>query len=127
MLIIFQLTNAACKWLKTSKISDSDVARGKAILKGEVLNETDSGTALLESLQYQALLKGRISSPTSLIADIEKMSTSDVKSVCELTTFQFIDYSTFSVPFIFILCINHKYVVGCRQTRQWKVKHGCYW
>lgn len=117
MLIIFQLTEAACKWLKTLKISDSDVTRGKAILKGEVLNETDCGTALLESLQYQALLKGRVSSPASLIADIEKVSTSDVKSVCELTTFQFINYSTFFILFIFTLCINHKYVVGCRETR----------
>ncbi|XP_031845875.1 ubiquinol-cytochrome c reductase core protein 2 isoform X2 [Nomia melanderi] len=77
------LTTAACKWLKTLNMSDSDVARGKAILKGEVLNEVDCGTALLESLQYQALLKGRVSSPGSLVADIEKVSTSDVKSVAD--------------------------------------------
>lgn len=67
--------------LKSLKLSDSDVARGKAILKAEVLNSADNAVALLESLQYQALYKGQVSTPTSLAAEIEKVSASDVKSV----------------------------------------------
>ncbi|KZC05705.1 PREDICTED: cytochrome b-c1 complex subunit 2, mitochondrial [Dufourea novaeangliae] len=75
------LTSAACEWLKSLKLSDSDIARGKAILKAEVLSQADSGFAVLESLQYQALFKGQVSGPASLIANIEKVSASDVKSV----------------------------------------------
>lgn len=75
------LTKTACKVLKSLKLSDSDVARGKAILKAEVLNSADNAVALLESLQYQALYKGQVSTPTSLAAEIEKVSASDVKSV----------------------------------------------
>lgn len=75
------LTKAACGWLKNLNLSDCDVARGKAILKAEILNGADNAAALLESLQYQALLKGRVSSPASLIADIENVSTSNVESV----------------------------------------------
>ncbi|XP_076643473.1 ubiquinol-cytochrome c reductase core protein 2 [Halictus rubicundus] len=77
------LTKAACGWLKTLNLSESDIARGKAILKAEILNGADNSAAILESLQYQALLKGQITSPTSLIADVENVSASNVKSVAD--------------------------------------------
>ncbi|XP_078033784.1 ubiquinol-cytochrome c reductase core protein 2 [Augochlora pura] len=77
------LTKTAAKWLRTLKLSDSDIARGKAILKGEILNDADNGAAVLENLQCQALMKGKVSSTASLIADIENVSASNVKSVAE--------------------------------------------
>ncbi|XP_033335761.2 ubiquinol-cytochrome c reductase core protein 2 [Megalopta genalis] len=75
------LTKAAFKWLRTLKLSDSDIARGKTILKADILNDADNGAAVLESLQCQALLKGKVSSVASLIADVENVSASDVTSV----------------------------------------------
>ncbi|XP_076240570.1 ubiquinol-cytochrome c reductase core protein 2 [Calliopsis andreniformis] len=77
------LTKAAGKWLKSMKLSDTDIARGKAILKAEVLCTADNGAALLESLQQQALFKGKVSTPSTLVGDIEKISASQVKSLAD--------------------------------------------
>ncbi|XP_076680096.1 ubiquinol-cytochrome c reductase core protein 2 isoform X2 [Andrena cerasifolii] len=77
------LTKAACKWCRSLKVSDNDVARGKATLKAEILDAADNGAALLESLQYQALFKGQVCTPASLIAEIEKTSASAVQSVAD--------------------------------------------
>ena len=77
------LTKAACKWFKSLKVSDNDIARGKATLKAEILDAADNGAALLESLQYQALFKGQVSTPASLIAEIEKTSASTVQSIAD--------------------------------------------
>lgn len=77
------LTKAACKWLKSLKLSESDIARGKTILKAEILNAADNGTSLLENLQCQALFKGQVSSTASLIADVEKVSASNIRSVTD--------------------------------------------
>lgn len=77
------LTKAACSWLRSPNLTDSDVARGKAILKGEILCGADNAGALLESLQCQALLKGQVTSPSALTAEVDKVSASDVKSVAD--------------------------------------------
>lgn len=80
------LTRAACSWLKNLKMSESDVACGKAILKTDILSGVDNAAILLENLQYQALLKGRVCSPQSLIGEIENISASDVERVANKIT-----------------------------------------
>ncbi|KOC68706.1 Cytochrome b-c1 complex subunit 2, mitochondrial [Habropoda laboriosa] len=75
------LTKASRKWLKSMKLSDNDIARGKSILKTEVLDSADNALCLLESMQQQAVLKGKVSSPVSLANDIDKITPSDVQAV----------------------------------------------
>lgn len=75
------MTKEAAEWLKSLKISESEVARGKNILKTEVLDAADNALCLLESMQQQALLKGQVSSPVSIANAIDNVSTSDVKTV----------------------------------------------
>ncbi|XP_054009054.1 cytochrome b-c1 complex subunit 2, mitochondrial [Hylaeus anthracinus] len=77
------LTQAAFKWLKSMKLSDADVARGKAILKAEVLNAADNVNASLENLQYEVLTKGKGSTPESLVAAVDNVSASSVKSIAD--------------------------------------------
>ncbi|XP_076292558.1 ubiquinol-cytochrome c reductase core protein 2 [Lasioglossum baleicum] len=77
------LTKAACSWLRSPNLNDSDIARGKAILKAEILCGADNAAAILESLQCQALLKGRVTSPSALTAEVDNVSASDVKSVAD--------------------------------------------
>ena len=77
------LIKASTKWLKSIKLSDSDIARGKAILKAEILDTADSEALLLENLQQQAITKGQVISTASLIANVEKVSASNVKSVAD--------------------------------------------
>ena len=76
------MTKAAYEWLKCFKLSEDDITRGKNILKTEILDAADNSLCLLESMQQQAVLKGKVSSPTSLANDIDKISASDVKDVC---------------------------------------------
>ncbi|CAL7941463.1 unnamed protein product [Xylocopa violacea] len=77
------VTKAAKKWLKSLKLSDNDIARGKNILKTEVWDAADNALCLLENMQQQAVLKGEISSPASLVNNIDKLSASDVKAVAD--------------------------------------------
>lgn len=77
------LTKAAAKWLKSLNVSESDVTRGKNILKTEILDAADNSVCLLESLQQQALLRGQVTSPTALVNAIEKVSAADVKTVAD--------------------------------------------
>ncbi|CAK9834466.1 Cytochrome b-c1 complex subunit 2, mitochondrial [Anthophora retusa] len=75
------LAKASFKWLKSMKLSDNDIARGKSILKTEVLDSGDTALCLLESMQQQAVQTGKVSSSSSLANDIEKITASDVKAV----------------------------------------------
>ncbi|XP_071869859.1 ubiquinol-cytochrome c reductase core protein 2 [Bombus fervidus] len=81
--VVGSLTKEAAKWLKSLKVSESEVARGKNILKTEVLDAADNALCLLESMQQQALLKGQVSSPVSIANAIDNVSTSDVKTVAD--------------------------------------------
>lgn len=75
------LTQEASKWLKSMKLSDKDIARGKAVLKAEILDAADNETMLLQNMQYQALFKGQVSAPASLMADVDKVSASNVQAI----------------------------------------------
>ncbi|XP_033214004.1 cytochrome b-c1 complex subunit 2, mitochondrial [Belonocnema kinseyi] len=76
-------TKAAYKWLKSANLTDADICRGKAALKTSVLAATDCSTSQLENLSHQALLKGRVVTPASLVAEIDKITASDVKNVAK--------------------------------------------
>lgn len=104
------MTKAACEWLKCFKLSNDDITRGKNILKTEILDAADNSLCLLESMQQQAVLKGNISSPTSLVNDIDQISSSDVKDV-------FI-YSIIllSILIAFNNINTNKCFLDCRQT-----------
>lgn len=67
--------------MRSPNVSDADVARGKATLKAEILYAADDSATLLENLGQQALFKGRVYKPSDLVAEVDKISTSDVKSV----------------------------------------------
>ncbi|XP_020278498.1 cytochrome b-c1 complex subunit 2, mitochondrial [Pseudomyrmex gracilis] len=75
------VTKAATAYLRSPKLSDADVARGKAVLKAEILYGSDNDAANLENIKQQALLKGRVYKPSDLVAQIDKVTASDVKSV----------------------------------------------
>ncbi|KAK2586792.1 hypothetical protein KPH14_011817 [Odynerus spinipes] len=75
------VTKAAYKWLRSPKLSDADISRGKNALKTEILYAAENGTALLEILGQQALFKGCASTPISLIASVDKITASDVNNV----------------------------------------------
>ncbi|XP_012271872.1 cytochrome b-c1 complex subunit 2, mitochondrial [Orussus abietinus] len=75
------LTKAAYSWLRSPKLSESDITRGKNDLKAAVLAASENGNTQLECLGQQALLKGRVSSVASIAAEIDKITSSDVKSV----------------------------------------------
>ncbi|KAG7209873.1 hypothetical protein KM043_011475 [Ampulex compressa] len=75
------LTKAAYACLKSPKLSDADIARGKATLKTEILCSGENNHALLEHLGQQTLFKGQISTPMSLASAVDKISTSDVNNV----------------------------------------------
>ncbi|KAK1129669.1 hypothetical protein K0M31_019383 [Melipona bicolor] len=80
---IGSLTKETAKWLKSLKVSENEIARGKNILKTEILDAADNVVCLLESLQQQALLKGQVSSPISIANAVDKISASDVKAVAD--------------------------------------------
>lgn len=82
---MFQVTKAATAYLRSPKLSDGDVARGKAVLKAEILYGADNDTAILENIKQQALLKGRVYKPSDLVAQVDKVTASDVKSVCNFS------------------------------------------
>ncbi|KAK0084268.1 hypothetical protein PV325_007342 [Microctonus aethiopoides] len=73
------LTKAAAKWMASPNISDSDIARGKTALKASILYASDNDASQLENLSQQLLFKGRIVSHAALAAEVDKVSSADVK------------------------------------------------
>lgn len=78
------MARASCAWLKSLQVSDSDISRGKNILKTDILDAADNSLCLLESMQQQVLLKGQVSTPVSLANDVNNVAASDVKAVSTL-------------------------------------------
>ncbi|XP_029672165.1 cytochrome b-c1 complex subunit 2, mitochondrial [Formica exsecta] len=75
------ITKAAAAYLRSPQLSDADIARGKTTLKAEILYAANNEPALLENLGQQAILKNRVYQPSALVAEVEKVTASDVKSV----------------------------------------------
>lgn len=76
-----QVTKAATAYLRSPALSDADVARGKALLKAEISFVTDNSSTVLENMGQQLLLKGRLYKTSDLVAQVDKVTASDVKSV----------------------------------------------
>jgi ubiquinol-cytochrome c reductase core subunit 2 len=72
---------AATAYLRSPKLSDADITRGKTTLKAEILYAADNDAAFLDNLGQQAIFKGRVYKPSDLIAEIDKITASDIKSV----------------------------------------------
>ncbi|KAL6442043.1 hypothetical protein ACFW04_002404 [Cataglyphis niger] len=79
----YSTTEAATAYLRSPKLSDADITRGKTTLKAEILYAADNEPALLENLGQQAILKKRTYQPSTLVAEVDKVTASDVKSVAE--------------------------------------------
>lgn len=77
------MTKAAVSFLRSPNISDADINRGKTELKAAVLYGVESNQGLLENITQQALLKGKVSSPSSVAAEIDKISSADVQNVSD--------------------------------------------
>lgn len=75
------VTKAATAYLRSPKLSDADIARGKTTLKAEILYAADNDTALLENMRHQVIFKGRAYKPADLVAEVDKITASEVKSV----------------------------------------------
>lgn len=70
---------AAIKTLKSGRISEDDIARGKAILKSAVLFNSDNTGRLIEDIGNQALLLGKVQSAEALVDEIECVNAGDVQ------------------------------------------------
>lgn len=82
-IYIFQITSCIYKMLKSLQLSDDDICRGKNALKADISYATENDTGLLEVLRQQALFKGQVCTPQEIIASVDKITASDVKSVCK--------------------------------------------
>nr|CAD7193588.1 unnamed protein product [Timema douglasi] len=113
------VVEAAVKQLCCLSLTPADIARGKAQLKASVLLGTEGGTDLLEDIGNQAVLLGKVISPSQVVAAIDGVTSADINAaykkvtqgkltlaayVCILFDFQGID-------------INHKYDRKVRRTK----------
>ena len=71
------------KWLKSASVSDSDVARAKNELKISMLSEISNTAQMHENMAMQMVMTGKITPTMSLVAEVEKISSSDVNNVNE--------------------------------------------
>jgi len=67
--------------LKSPQLSDADIARGKAMLKGEISYVADNDAAALENMAQQLLFKEGLCKTSDLVAQVDKITPSEVKSV----------------------------------------------
>jgi len=75
--------------LRSPQLSDADIARGKAMLKADISYVADNDVANLENMGQQLLFKGRLYKTSDLVAQVEKITASEVKSVRYLYRFDF--------------------------------------
>ncbi|XP_011639291.1 cytochrome b-c1 complex subunit 2, mitochondrial isoform X1 [Pogonomyrmex barbatus] len=75
------VTKAAAAYLRSPKLSDADIARGKIILKAEILYAADNDATFLENMRQQAIFKGRVYKPSDLVAKVDKITATEVKSI----------------------------------------------
>ncbi|CAG2065759.1 unnamed protein product [Timema podura] len=76
-----QVVEAAVKQLCCLSLTPADIARGKAQLKASVLLGTEGGTDLLEDIGNQAVLLGKVTSPSQVVAAIDGVTSADISAV----------------------------------------------
>jgi len=64
-----------------SSISDADVARGKALVKGALLQGYENGETVVHDIGSQALLLGSVLAAPQLAAAVDGITTADVQNV----------------------------------------------
>jgi len=84
-----QITKSATTYLRSPQLSDADIARGKAMLKAEISYVADNDAANLENMGQQLLFKGRLYKTSDLVAQVDKITTSEVKSVRYLYLYRY--------------------------------------
>ncbi|XP_012543569.2 cytochrome b-c1 complex subunit 2, mitochondrial [Monomorium pharaonis] len=81
--VVGSVTKVATAYLRSPKLSDADIARGKTTLKAEILYAADNDAAVLENMGQEAIFKRRVYKPSDLVAQVDKLTASEVKSVAE--------------------------------------------
>lgn len=79
--------DAALKVMKSGKVPDQDIARAKTQLKTSVLHNLDQHSHLIEEMGMQGLISGNIKNISSLIAEIDSVTSSDVQKVTPKLSF----------------------------------------
>lgn len=80
IFVFWQAIDGALKVLHGS-VTDADVARGKALLKGALLQKYESGANVLEDIGNQALLLGSVLAAPQIAAAVDSITTAQVQDV----------------------------------------------
>jgi predicted Zn-dependent peptidase len=62
-------------------VSETDVKRAKNQLKAQILQETETGSGLIEAIGLEAVLRGSVAPVSQVVSLIDGVSTSDVAAV----------------------------------------------
>nr|CAD7574800.1 unnamed protein product [Timema californicum] len=81
-----RVVEAAVKQLCCLSLTPADIARGKAQLKASVLLGTEGGTDLLEDIGNQAVLLGKVTSPSQVVAAIDGITSADINAAYKKVT-----------------------------------------
>ncbi|XP_059475107.1 cytochrome b-c1 complex subunit 2, mitochondrial [Neocloeon triangulifer] len=74
---------AVVRSLKSLSVSDADVKRAKAQLKAQILQESETGSGLSESIGLEAVLRGSVASASQVVSLVDGVSTSDVAAAAK--------------------------------------------
>lgn len=64
-------------------LSDAEVSRGKALLKGAIVDASSNPQCLIEDIGKQVLFNGAYQSPSSVLSEVEGISTADVNAIAK--------------------------------------------
>nr|XP_022901987.1 cytochrome b-c1 complex subunit 2, mitochondrial [Onthophagus taurus] len=78
-----QITTSVVKTLKSLKVSDADVNRGKNQYITDILTSNECGRNAIERMGREAALTGTGQSPCEIIAEIQSVSASDVQAAAQ--------------------------------------------
>lgn len=84
-MIELQAVEGAAKVLSSGSVTDVDVARGKALLKGALMQTYESGEGVVEDIGSQALLLGTVLAAPQIAAAVDAITTAHVQDVCRYT------------------------------------------
>ncbi|KAJ6644353.1 Cytochrome b-c1 complex subunit 2, mitochondrial [Pseudolycoriella hygida] len=75
--------DAAIKALKQGSVSNADVTRAKEQLKAVYLSAYDTDSAIISDMGIQAVLAGKVASPSEVIALLDSITSSDVNAAAK--------------------------------------------
>ncbi|CAB3361852.1 Hypothetical predicted protein [Cloeon dipterum] len=74
---------AVVRSLRSLSVSDADVKRAKSQLKAQLLQETETGSGLIESIGLEAVLRGSVAPSSQVLGLIDSVSTADVAAAAK--------------------------------------------